>query len=37
MMYQQTASKQKAESAAAGARGGRPDEDVVDAEFEEKK
>jgi molecular chaperone DnaK len=37
MMYQQTASKQKAESAAAGARAGRPDEDVVDAEFEEKK
>ncbi len=37
MMYQQSASKQKAESAAAGARAGRPDEDVVDAEFEEKK
>jgi molecular chaperone DnaK len=37
MMYQQTASKQRAESAAAGARAGRPDEDVVDAEFEEKK
>ncbi|MGD0624317.1 MAG: molecular chaperone DnaK [Thermodesulfobacteriota bacterium] len=37
MMYQQSASKQKAETAAAGARAGRPDEDVVDAEFEEKK
>jgi molecular chaperone DnaK len=37
IMYQQTASKQKAESAAGGARTGRPDEDVVDAEFEEKK
>ena len=37
MMYQQTASKQKAGSAAAGAGAGRPDEDVVDAEFEEKK
>jgi molecular chaperone DnaK len=37
IMYQQTSSKQKAESAAGGARAGRPDEDVVDAEFEEKK
>jgi molecular chaperone DnaK len=37
IMYQQTASKQKAESAAAGSRAGRPEEDVVDAEFEEKK
>ncbi|MBU1206098.1 MAG: molecular chaperone DnaK [Proteobacteria bacterium] len=37
IMYQQTSSKQKAESAPGGARAGRPDEDVVDAEFEEKK
>jgi len=37
IMYQQTAAKQKAESAAGGAGAGRPDEDVVDAEFEEKK
>jgi len=36
IMYQQTSAKQKAE-AAGGAKGGRPDEDVVDAEFEEKK
>jgi molecular chaperone DnaK len=37
IMYQQTSSKQKAEGAPGGARAGRPDEDVVDAEFEEKK
>jgi molecular chaperone DnaK len=37
IMYQQTSTKQKAESAAGGARAGRPEEDVVDAEFEEKK
>jgi molecular chaperone DnaK len=37
IMYQQTSSKQKAEAGAGGARAGRPDEDVVDAEFEEKK
>jgi len=37
IMYQQTASRQKAEGAAGGARPGRPDEDVVDAEFEEKR
>jgi len=37
IMYQQTSSKQKAESGAGGARAGKPEEDVVDAEFEEKK
>jgi molecular chaperone DnaK len=37
IMYQQASSKQKAESAAGGTRSGRADEDVVDAEFEEKK
>ena len=37
IMYQQTSSKQKPESGAGGARAGRPEEDVVDAEFEEKK
>jgi molecular chaperone DnaK len=37
IMYQQTSSKQKAEGAPGGAQGKRPDEDVVDAEFEEKK
>jgi molecular chaperone DnaK len=37
IMYQQTSSKQKAEAAAGGAQARRPDEDVVDAEFEEKK
>jgi molecular chaperone DnaK len=38
IMYQQTSSKQKAETAAAGGpQARRPDEDVVDAEFEEKK
>jgi molecular chaperone DnaK len=37
IMYQQTSSKQKTEGATGGARAGRPDEDVVDAEFEEKK
>jgi len=37
IMYQQTSTKQKAESAAGGAPAGRPEEDVVDAEFEEKK
>ena len=37
IMYQQTSSKQKTEGAPGGARAGRPDEDVVDAEFEEKK
>ena len=37
IMYQQTSSKQKAEGAPGGARAGRPEEDVVDAEFEEKK
>jgi len=37
VMYQQTAGKQKAEGAPAGGPGKRPDDDVVDAEFEEKK
>jgi molecular chaperone DnaK len=37
IMYQQTASKTKEESAAGGAQPRRPEEDVVDAEFEEKK
>jgi molecular chaperone DnaK len=37
IMYQQTSSKPKAESGAGGGRPGRPEEDVVDAEFEEKK
>jgi molecular chaperone DnaK len=37
IMYQQTASKTKEESAAGGAQPHRPEEDVVDAEFEEKK
>ena len=39
IMYQQTSSKQKAEAGAGagGPRAARPDEDVVDAEFEEKK
>ena len=37
IMYQQTASKQKAGDAPGGAGGRRPEEDVVDAEFEEKK
>jgi hypothetical protein len=36
-MYQQTAGKQKAEGAPGGGPGKRPDDDVVDAEFEEKK
>ena len=37
IMYQQTASGKKAEGAPQGGRTGKPDEDVVDAEFEEKK
>jgi molecular chaperone DnaK len=37
IMYQQTASKAKGEGAAGGAQPHRPEEDVVDAEFEEKK
>ena len=37
IMYQQSSSQKKAEGAPGGARAGRPDEDVVDAEFEEKK
>ena len=37
IMYQQTSSKQKPESGAGGPQAGRPEEDVVDAEFEEKK
>ena len=39
IMYQQTSSKQKAEAGAGagGPRAARPEEDVVDAEFEEKK
>jgi molecular chaperone DnaK len=37
IMYQQTASKPKEEKQAGGASGQRPSEDVVDAEFEEKK
>lgn len=37
IMYRQASSKQKGEAASGGARGGRPEEDVVDAEFEEKK
>ncbi len=37
IMYQQTASQKKPEGAPGSGRAGRPDEDVVDAEFEEKK
>lgn len=37
IMYQQSSSQKKAEGAPGEARAGRPDEDVVDAEFEEKK
>jgi len=37
IMYQQASSKQKTESAAGGPRAGKADEDVVDAEFEEKR
>ncbi len=37
IMYRQASSKQKGEATSGGARGGRPEEDVVDAEFEEKK
>ena len=37
VMYQQTAGKQKAEGAPGGGSGKKPDDDVVDAEFEEKK
>jgi len=37
IMYQQTASKQKPGAGPAGPQAGKPDEDVVDAEFEEKK
>jgi len=37
IMYQQSASGKKAEGAPQGGRTGMPDEDVVDAEFEEKK
>ncbi|MGC8809478.1 MAG: molecular chaperone DnaK [bacterium] len=37
IMYRQASSKQKGEAASGGTKGGRPEEDVVDAEFEEKK
>jgi molecular chaperone DnaK len=37
IMYQQTASKQKPGAGPTGPQAGKPDEDVVDAEFEEKK
>jgi molecular chaperone DnaK len=37
IMYQQTSGKQKTQEPAAGGPGKRPDDDVVDAEFEEKK
>jgi len=37
IMYQQTASKQKPGAGPTGPQTGKPDEDVVDAEFEEKK
>jgi len=37
IMYRQASSKQKGEAASGESKGGRPEEDVVDAEFEEKK
>jgi molecular chaperone DnaK len=37
VMYQQTSGKPKAQGPAGGGPGKRPDDDVVDAEFEEKK
>ncbi|MBM4332599.1 MAG: molecular chaperone DnaK [Deltaproteobacteria bacterium] len=37
IMYQQTAGKQKPEGPAGESKTARPDDDVVDAEFEEKK
>jgi molecular chaperone DnaK len=37
IMYQQASGKQKPGEGAAGAQAGKADEDVVDAEFEEKK
>jgi molecular chaperone DnaK len=37
VMYQQTSGKQKAPEPGGGGPGKRPDDDVVDAEFEEKK
>jgi molecular chaperone DnaK len=37
VMYQQTSGKQKTQEPGGGGAGKRPDDDVVDAEFEEKK
>ncbi len=37
IMYRQASSKQKGEAAPGGTKGGRAEEDIVDAEFEEKK